>query len=634
MKIYHSNTKLVKSAHDLFKQAQAKSADWRTEAREDYRFYEGDQWSDEDKMFLEEAGRPIVTFNRVAPTIDAVTGSERNNRQETRFLQRTEEDGPPNEMITNVCRWARDECDAEDEESEAFQDVLVCGIGCTETWLDFEEEPDGKIRIDRVSPLEMYWDWNAKKRNMRDAEWIMRARMITKEEIKERWPGKRIDWSSGFQVNEVDTPHNADSADWYREDQGGRVDVSQVPVIQMQWWERKPVYRVAGPEGEEVLSAKEYALVKDEIELNEYDVVRQTKRQYYKAIITGSTVLEKQILHESDIDIPGFTFNFITGKRAERTRQWFGLVRAMKDPARWSNKFFSQIQDILNSNAKGGILAEVDAFEDPRSAEENWAKTDQIIFTNPGAIQNGKIKERGNASYPQGLDRLMQVAMGATRDVSGVNLEVLGMADRQQAGVVETSRIKQGLTILATFFDSLRYYRKSQGRIMLYFIRNYVPDNVMIRVVGEEQFVPYKRDAAFEKYDVIIDQAPTSANMKEEVWAGFQMILPAMVKAGLPIPPDIIDFMPLPQSVIGKIKRFYKGKAQQSPEQKKAAQQQIQKLDAEIEGIRAKAIKAIADAKGVTKARENDASANEIKAMELLVKALSEDENVERSPTA
>jgi len=361
-------------------------------------------------------------------------------------------------------------------------------------------------------------------------------------------------------------------------------------------------------------------------------VMKQQRREYFKAFVAGNTLLEKQVLHESDQVVPGFTYKFITGKRSEITKNWFGLVRAMKDPARWSNKFFSQIQDILNSNAKGGILAEKDAFEDARSAEDDWAKPDRIIWTNPGAITNGKIKERGSSQYPQGLDRLMQVAMGATRDVSGVNLELLGMADRQQAGMVENARIRQGITILAIFFDSLKYYRKPQGRLMLYFIRNYIPDDVMVRVVGEDRFVPYKRIEAFERYDVIVDQAPSSPNMKEEVWQGFQQVLPAMVKAGLPIPPDIIDFLPVPQSIISKMKQFYKGKAQESPEQKKMKEQQFNKTEAEIEKIKATAMKQIADAKAAGAGVEVNRGANEIKALQLLVEALSEEENVERSP--
>ena len=68
------------------KDARKKHADWRDEARELYRFYSGDQWPSEDKAKLEETHRPMVTFNRVGPFIDAIVGQELNDRKEVRYL--------------------------------------------------------------------------------------------------------------------------------------------------------------------------------------------------------------------------------------------------------------------------------------------------------------------------------------------------------------------------------------------------------------------------------------------------------------------------------------------------------------------------------------------------------------------
>jgi hypothetical protein len=62
---------------------------WRKEAREDFAFEAGDQLSDDDKAILQEAGRPIVIFNRVGPVVDSVAGQEVANRQEVQFVPRT-----------------------------------------------------------------------------------------------------------------------------------------------------------------------------------------------------------------------------------------------------------------------------------------------------------------------------------------------------------------------------------------------------------------------------------------------------------------------------------------------------------------------------------------------------------------
>ena len=98
-------------------------------AREDFRFRDGDQWPDAEKQQLIEADRPILVFNRTGVLVDAVVWSEIGNRREVRFIPRGMEDARPNELLTSAAEWFRDQCDAEDEESEAFKDTVTAGMG-------------------------------------------------------------------------------------------------------------------------------------------------------------------------------------------------------------------------------------------------------------------------------------------------------------------------------------------------------------------------------------------------------------------------------------------------------------------------------------------------------------------------
>lgn len=662
------NADFVKEVHKWFKDSQTKTSDWRTEARESYQYYAGAQWDEQDASYLREMQRPIVTFNRVAPIIDSVSGAEIQNRQETRYLPRStsssmkapDHDGKVSEMYNEAGRWVRDLTEADDEESESFIDLLITGMAWTETFVDFEQEADGQIRMSRVSPLDMYWDPDSRKKNLGDGRYVIRVKNIHKTELKEMFPGKRIAVQGpGFNVMEPMQPHDANEAKFYVNDQGGRApENDELTVAQVQWWERRPFIRVLNPNTGviEELTPKEYALIEDFIpsmmELNPDmpEPVRQMRREYFQAFLVGSTILKKEQLQPSDDGIiPGFTLQPMTGKRDEgrvSSRSmvaWYGLMRAAKDPQSWANKFFSMILDIINSNAKGGLIAEAGVFEDPRKAEDLWSRSDSIVFVQQGALSGEKPRliPKPVAGIPSGLAQMMQFAIGSIRDTMGVNIEFLGAAERTQSGVVEAGRVRQGMAVLSVFFNSLRRYRKNQGRILLYFMRKYIPDGTMVRVVGEERFVKFWKDPDVAKFDVIVDEAPTSANQKSEVWFGLQQLLPALVKAGLPIPPEVIDFLPLPQSVIIKFKQFYASK-QPSKEQQQVQKQQmilaLQQAMADIEKTKSEAAKNMATADSNVKARALDREKaqvettlakddQQIELLKVLIETLGEDKD-------
>src|SRR5947208_220005 len=227
-----------------------------------------------------------------------------------------------------------------------------------------------------------------------------------------------------------------------------------------------------------------------------------------------------------------FSFACITGEPDHNARTWFGLTRVMRDPQKWANKWLSQTLHILNASAKGGILAETDAFEDQRQAEDSYARPEAITWMRRGALSGAggsKFAPKPVAQFPAGYFNLMEFGISSIRDVTGINLELLGMRDVNQPGILESQRKQAAMTILATMFDSLRRFRKLVGRIRLYFIQNYLADGRLIRIAGRDgaSVVPLLRDRTLGEYDVIVDDAPTSPNQKEANWAVIQSMLPA-----------------------------------------------------------------------------------------------------------
>lgn len=559
--------------------ARTHRSKWREEARLCYDFVAGHQWTSDDKASLLEQMRQPVTFNRVAPMVDAVTGAEILNRQEVRYSPREVGDVQVNEIITAADEWARQLADTEDEESDSFADCVICGEGWTETLMDYTEDPEGRIIDDRVDPLEMWPDATARKRCYADGRYVIRARWRDKDDLPKKWKAKLPGDSASQQatVDEMQTGWTGPKDDYQREDEPAQkdqpeADKRRVWIRHIQWWDKEPAWRIADPMSGSVRTVEE-----DELRqivrmflsqgMRPPKAVKIEQKKYYEAFLCGNVILET-----GPIAANAFTLKCITGKRDRNAGTFYGVVRAMIDPQMWGNKFFVQIMHILNTAAKGGLMYEADAFENPRKAIEDWPKPDASIEMTAGSLSGAKpkVQERQPAVFPAGTEKMMEFAISNLPQTSGIPLEMLGLVERDQANVLEQGRKKAGYALLAVFFDSLRRYRKMKGRLRLYFIQNYLSDGRLIRIKGKDstaQYIPLVRQKDTAVYDVIVDDAPMSPNQKEAVWGMMMAMMPMLTK--LQVPPDVwsimLEYSPLPSSVSSQIREALQKQQAQPP---------------------------------------------------------------------
>ena len=558
---------------------------WYSEARDDYDFMAGRQWETDDAAELDAEDRPALTFNYSEKMVDAVIGAEVNNRQEVVFRPRGMEDAAAAEAYTEAARWARELSNAEHEESDALRDMLICGIGWTETRVDYTQDADGRISIERIDPLEMDWDRAATRPGLTDRRWQCRTWWADLSAAQRAWP--KFDFTQTG-TGRDDAHRNAgvhtrrEGRAYSRSDRAGTDDEidrsDQVLIRHYQCYVIEPYYRVAHNDKLVDIDAAEFKRIKRQLDAANISYAQQNRRVYYRAFFCGDELLDGGLSPCQD----GFSFTPITGKRDRNSISWYGMTRVMKDPQRWANKWLSQAVYILNANAKGGLLAETDAFVDPRKAESEWARPDSITLLQPGGLE--KVKEKVPAPYPAGFDRLMSFALESLPMVTGINLEALGLANREQAGVLESQRKQAAYGILAPFFDSMRLYRREQGRTLLYYLRKYIADGRWIRLLGQGAAPAVQLNKLDDSvsFDIIVDQAPTAPDVKQRTWESLIQILPAMMKAGIPIPPDLLDYTPLPTQLAQSWKQFIQqSQGQASPEQMAKAQEEMQRLTEE-----------------------------------------------------
>jgi hypothetical protein len=714
-----SDEELVEDILEKRKRSEAHLAEWRKKAEIWYDMVAGKQWTAEDEAAHKDQRKPCVSFNRIAVMVNAICGSESNNRQEVQYKPRTIDDSGVNDLLTEGAKWARDQCDAEDEESDAFRDTTICGYGWTETKMDFETNPEGMVEVPRRDPFAFHYDPAAVKRNLSDMQWVQCDDWLDDEAILGRWPDAEL---VGGQERLPDTtPHDASRAPWYEKTATDDAPDGTRCVIHHCWREKVTVWMVkqppppmpppipqlgggmpppngppgmprppmpqgvaggmpAGPPGQPPgsmggppppmggmpppmgmggppgmppsvpgmrpppmgqppmppgppgptgappmggmppagppspaggppgappmgmpppppprpkkppdleMSEEDYQLAQErtlQMGLPPLKGRRRTKAVYKQAFLLG-----KQLLEVSDAPCQyEFIYQAITGYRDHLKGTFYGAVAVMEDPQRYANKMLSQLLHMINTNAKGGILIEEGAVNDIRKLEQDWAKTDGVTLVNAGALSGAKIQPKPIPQYPKSIDELLTFSVSSIRDASGVPLEMVGLADKMQPGIVEEARTNAGMGNVATLFDALRHYRKAQGRLLAHFLIEYMADGRLVRVAGPlgERYEPLLLQRGVLEYDVVVDVAPTARDMKEKTFLALMKIAPMVMQAGGPVPEEALDYAPLPAGLAESWKKQIAA-AKQAKSQQGDPQVQMAQAVAQAEGAKA-----------------------------------------------
>jgi hypothetical protein len=647
----------------LFREDHDARIDWAKEAVIDFAMHAGHgQWEEADRLRLKDQQRPCITFNRIAPVVASVVGQEINQRAEVTYKPRTTQtaeggmNGGPNsaspggpgmavqppvpgaddtgpaETITAAAAYLRDQCDAEDEESDAFQDTVICGMGWVETRVSHDENPDGDLVEDRIDPLEMLWDCKAQKRNVVDARRVWRVREIDKHEAKEMFPGKDMSLldASWARLDKTTQPHDREAARFYASEQAEDYDPNRktVTLVECQYYVTATAYKSVNIqtgepiEFEDKKQADNYVKNAFTATGQQFPVSKHKKRVYRTAII-GKEVLSDEESQSQEC----FKYQAITGYRDRNLKQWVGLVRAMRDPQRWANALFSSVLHQIQTTGKG-IMAERGAFENDQDAEKAWANGSKIAWLNAGSIAGQKIQQKEQHALPQGIMDMMSFSLSAFRDVTGVNIESMGLADRSQAASLEMQRTRQAGVILAGLFDGKRRFTKDNGRLILDLIREFLSDGRLVRIVGPdyEKYVPLiKQDDTIE-YDIIVDESPSSPNNKDKTWDILQQLFPVI---GPLLGPSsgaaLLKATPLPLSTVNEFKKAVEAEQQaaaQQPspeEQKIQADLQLKQMDAQLTQQKAEQDMMLAQQKGQQDATKAQADI-ELKLLDIQIK--------------
>lgn len=575
---------------------------WRTEAKEDFEFTAGKQWTDEEIKQFQTDGRPAITINRILPLINILSGYQRLNRYDLDFLARTSDDVELCQVRRGITKYIMDRCDYDAVESQVFLDCAIGGLGWFGVRYKFDNEiQDGEAVIERLDPFGIYVDPEAHELDYSDAKFLIRAKWVAKDELKQVYPEQAEAIENNFAVYdsvEEDGETRPDIDPLYYSS-----ELQKVRVVEC--WYREHGLRTIffTADGQQL---EQEQVTPEMIDLGMIAGSQDIPTNEIKCcVFFDRTLLEEMqspYQHGEFPFVPMVYHHYGVGDTPA------GFVRAMKDPQRELNKRRIQTLHLLNTSANGGGWIEEGSMTPDQESEFERKGTLPGHFQKvmAGAITMGKIREREPTNPPNAVIQAEQAATEDLKAISGINESLLGVdVPSQASGRAIELRQKQAVTHLAVIFDSLRRAKKRIANLLwgrrghAGIVPQFYTAEKVYRVEGEngQQFIPVNQqiveqdpiagtivrtlnDLSQGEFDIVVSDVESSTTQRQaQMWS----LVDAASKLAIPhelIFETLIDLSDLPK------KNDIKMRWQQQQQAQAQQAQQEQQFQLELERMK------------------------------------------------
>ena len=568
--------------------------DWQEEAREDYEFVEGKQWSNADLEHFEETGRAPIVINRIKPLINLLSGYQKLHRYDIDFLGRTPDDVELAEVRKDVTKYICDRSGYDGEESAAFADMAIGGLGWLFVGYKVEEETDkGEAFIQRENPFSVYVDPEAHKTDFSDAKYIFRAKWTDKDELKSVYPEHATEIDAQFAIYDSAEEENSvrdQELLWYKR------ELQKVRLVECWYKKRERQKKIILSNGEEI-SPEE---ILPEMFFSGLVVGEKSfEATVVRCAVFFDTVLLEDIAspyeHGEFPLVPMTLFYYGIGGDEIPA----GIVRDLKAPQREINKRRVQQLHILNTTGNGGGFIEDDAMSEKQFAEFERKGNVPGHFqrVRPNSIAQGKIMERQVGQYPAGLAQAEAQATADLTAISGLNEALMGVdVPSQASGRAIQLKQQQAITHLANCFDAQRTAKKKMAYLLwgkqghAGIIPQFYTAEEVYRVEGVngQKYITVNQqvieqdpiagtiiktlnDLSVGDFDIVVADIESSITQRQaKAW----LILDAV--AQLNLPPNIAYDLVLDNLDIPKKDELKERLKQQEESQAKAAQEELQ----------------------------------------------------------
>lgn len=532
------------------RQARISQAGNRLEMAKDQDYFDGLQWSEDDKNIVEGRGQTACVFNISAITIRWITGTEKRTRIDFRVMPRKADSRKSAEAKTMLLKYVSDVNKDGFERSRAFTDSVVVGLGWLEDGIrnDSEDEP---LYSGYESWRNMWYDPLSVKPDMSDGRFLFREKWVDLDVAVLMFPGRAAELEAAAnnimsvgQINrEMGNPFLYDDPESTGLFSGSPTDLlgcgTRQRVLLCEAW-----YRV--PEKSKVLAQEDatyngaiynpddpvHRWATDNQLATTYDAIKMNMRLMIMCISgQGATVLQDG---PSPYWHNRFSFTPIWGYRRGRDNAPYGIMRGLRDAQDDLNKRRSKSLYLLNSKQ---VVAEKGAVDDVGLAMEEIARPDGWIEVNSGK----RLDIQPQAQLAAGHVNMLDQDARFIQEAAGVTDENLGRQTNAISGKAIEARQNQGYTATSDLFDNLRLAIQLIGERRLSLIEQFYDKPKQLRLTGERktdmEFVQLNGEDGLNpitesQADFVVDEQDYRGTVR-------QAMFDSMLEMATKLPPEV-----------------------------------------------------------------------------------------------
>lgn len=552
--------------------------DWERESFEEAEkaeaFVTGDQWDDNVRANLETLNRACLTIDYTTRTVDELCGYQREQKSGFSYSPVGDGDQIAADMYTQVASYIKERCYYEAEKSDTFEDAVYVGRGLFNIYMDFDNNLEGDIKIERYSWPDVVFAPHDKK-NLDDCEGLIKHKWFSQAKFKQFWPDKAKQMVAALDsADDTTKTHEDISKDAYEQGTSIPLSLSGDPTVDVRKREIK-VY-------ERWLKVYEKVTVAVRQENDFYFNTFGWKKSDVDQIgtIPGFVLVEKTIKKiritrctaagllsdENPADVPVEDFFIVPLYYKKRGGKWWGKVRSLIDPQKEINHRHSQAVDIGNKMAAYGWFVDEGTFTDSKEEKKFQDNSSSPGFISKVQDLSRTPKQVEGVKFPSEIVQLLEQGKSQIYDIGNVTA-IPSTSYESGPGLVQKQRMK----IIGTefLFDNLFNVQVKIGRLLLQLIRKYYDTDRIYDIVaakaqseeitlGGEPFQSFTKetiqtileDDDVANYDVAVIESEASPTTR----LGVFMMLSELAQSGTPIPPEIlIEFLDVPQGTKDKI---------------------------------------------------------------------------------